>query len=66
MKGSCGEFRDFKCRECSLTFAKYFNHFEKPEGFTIVECSHCRGKADLVDANGQKSYSRELVSVSRF
>jgi len=64
MKGSCGEFREFKCRECSLAFNKYFNHFEIPDGFLVVECYHCHGKADLVEANGQKFYSAELVSVS--
>jgi hypothetical protein len=66
MNGSCGEFREFKCRECSVTFAKYFNHFEKPEGFPIVECYHCHGKANLIEANGQRLYSQELAPASSF
>jgi hypothetical protein len=49
MKGSCGELRKFRCRDCCLCFSKYFNHFEKPESFRVVECHHCLGKADLIE-----------------
>jgi hypothetical protein len=55
MKGTCGELREFKCCDCNLAFSKYFNHFEKPEGFRVVECYHCQGSAHLIqNDDGQK------------
>ena len=49
MKGSCGELRRFKCRDCHLLISKFFSFFEKPENFRIVECDECHGKADWVE-----------------
>jgi hypothetical protein len=49
MKGSCGELRKFRCRDCRLLISKYFSHFEKPESFRVVECHHCHGKAYLTE-----------------
>ncbi len=64
MKGTCGELRQFKCRDCSSAFSKYFSHFEKAEGFRVVECYHCQGRADLLHDGAQQVAPAIAVSAS--
>ena len=49
MKGTCGELREFRCRDCRQVISKYFSHFERPQSFRVVECHHCHGKSDLIE-----------------
>jgi hypothetical protein len=51
MKGISGEFRKYMCHDCCLLISQYFNHFERPESFRVIECYHCHGKAELVEDN---------------
>jgi len=64
MKGTCGELRQFRCRNCCLLISKYFSHFERPESFRVVECHHCHGTADLIEDQGLESNCSGQVSVS--
>jgi hypothetical protein len=64
MKGTCGELREFKCRDCSLAFSKYFNHFEKPEGFRVVECYHCQGSAHLIQNDDRQKLGPTIAAAA--
>jgi hypothetical protein len=64
MKGTCGELRKFKCRNCCLLISKYFSHFEKPASFRVVECHHCQGKADLIENHEDEFDHANAVSAA--
>jgi len=68
MKGTCGEVRKFRCRDCRLVISKYFSHFERPQSFRVVECDHCHGKAELIEELevGLKWTSEDSVPASGF